>query len=107
MKEGKDIINYMMGVQGIAICMGNGIQCLNITFQVWLPVVNTSQDHHKCYMLHACSFRGQEINTTSSISLLPVRFESPTRSLTGYIGNNVRMRTWCGKSFCMCVVFIG
>lgn len=34
MKEGKDIINYMVGVQRIAICMDNGIQCLNITFQV-------------------------------------------------------------------------
>ena len=74
---------------------------------MWLSVVNTSQDHHKFYMLHACGFRGQEINTSSSINLLPVRFESPTRDLTGYIGNNVRMRTVCGKSFCVCVACIG
>lgn len=34
MEEGKEIKNYTVGVQGVPICMRNGIQCLNIIFQV-------------------------------------------------------------------------
>lgn len=40
MEKGKEIINYTVGVQGIPICMGNGFQCLNLTFQVQLSAVN-------------------------------------------------------------------
>lgn len=31
-EEGKEIINCTVGVQGISICVGNGIQCLHRTF---------------------------------------------------------------------------
>lgn len=38
--------------------MGNGTQCLNTTFQVWLPIVNTTQDfHNKFCMLYASGFK--------------------------------------------------
>lgn len=54
----------------IPICMGNGFQCLNITFQGWLSIVNTTQDYHnQFYIFHASGFEGQEINVTSSIHL--------------------------------------
>lgn len=58
-----------MRVQGTPIRMGNRIQCLNIAYQVWFSIVNTTQDFNKFYMLHASVFRGQEINATSSINL--------------------------------------
>lgn len=57
-------------VQKIPICMGNRTQCLNITSQVWLTIVNTTQNYHnKFYMLQTSGFKGQEINVTSSINL--------------------------------------
>ena len=65
-----------MGVQEIPICMGNKIQGLNITCQVWLPVVNTTQNfYNKLHMLQASGFRGQEINAASSITYHSVRCE--------------------------------
>lgn len=70
MEEGRMIDNYTVGVQGMSICMGSGTQCLNITSQVWLSMVNTTQDYHNIwYILHAFGFKGQEINATSSINL--------------------------------------
>lgn len=45
MEEGKEIKNYTVGVQ-VPICMRNGIQCLNIIFQVQLSIINTTQDYH-------------------------------------------------------------
>lgn len=39
-EDGKKIINYTVGMQGIPICMGNGTHYLNITFQIWLSIVN-------------------------------------------------------------------
>lgn len=43
--------------------MGNETQCLKTTFQVWLSIVNTTQDYCiKFYMLHASGFKGQEFH---------------------------------------------
>lgn len=39
-EDGKKIISYTVGMHGIPICMGNGMHCLNITFQIWLSIVN-------------------------------------------------------------------
>lgn len=50
--------------------MGSRTQCLKITSQVWLSIANTIQDCcNKFFMFQASSFKGQEINATSSISL--------------------------------------
>lgn len=71
-EEGKEIINYTVRVQAIPMCMGNGTHCLNITFQIWLSIVNhnTNQDFHNTLcMLYASGFRGQETDATSSINL--------------------------------------
>lgn len=38
-EEGKEIINYTVGVQGILIHMGNRTHCLNITFPFWLSLL--------------------------------------------------------------------
>lgn len=60
----------MIGAQGIPICMGSGIQCLNITSPVWLSIVNTTQDYRdKFHMLHTSGSKGQKINVTDSINL--------------------------------------
>lgn len=71
-EEGKEIINYTVRVQAVPTCMGNGTHCLNITFQIWLSIVNhnTSQDFHNTLcMLYASDFRGQKINAIRSINL--------------------------------------
>lgn len=65
------IDSYTVGVRGNPFCVGNGIQCLNITSQVWLPIDKTTQDYlNKFYMLQASGFKGQENNAISSINLL-------------------------------------
>lgn len=92
MEEGKEILNCTVGAQGISVCVGNGIQCLHRTFQVWLSIVNTTQDYNiKFYMLHASGFRGQEINAASSINI-PFCEMQVTNKESGYIGNNGRVR---------------
>lgn len=71
-EEGKKFTNYTVRMQGIPICMGNGIHHLNITFQFWLSLVShsTAQNFHdKFYMFHPSAFRGQEINAARSINL--------------------------------------
>lgn len=71
MEQGTKITNYTVGVQEIPICMGNGIQCLKITFQLWLSVANTTQDFHsKFYMLYSSAFIGKEINAIDFRNLL-------------------------------------
>lgn len=55
------VTNYTHGVQEIPVCIGNGTDCLSITFQIWLSLVihNTTQYFHsKFYMLHVSGFRG-------------------------------------------------
>lgn len=53
---------------------------------VLLSVVNTTQDFHNTFfMFHASDFKRKEINF--------VKCGSPTRNLTGYIVNNVKVRT--------------
>lgn len=69
-EEDKEITSYTVGIQGIPTSMGDGIHCLNITFQICLSIVHTTQNfHNKIYMLHVFHFRGQETNSTSSINL--------------------------------------
>lgn len=93
MDEGKKIINYSVGVQGIPISMGIGIQSLDITFHVLLSADDSTQDYHnKLYVLHTSAFRGQEIDATSSKNLPFCKYQLPTRHLTGHIGNTVRVR---------------
>lgn len=93
MEEGKKIINYSVGVQGIPISMGIGIQSLNIIFGMLWPAVESTQDYHnKFYMLRTYAFRGQEIDATSSTNLPFCKCQLPTRNLTGHTGNNVRVK---------------
>lgn len=70
-EKGRVINTYIVGVQGIPICMGNGVLCLEITFQVWLSMINTTQNYLiKFYMLHAPGLKGRGIRDTSAINLM-------------------------------------
>ncbi|XP_036088236.1 endogenous retrovirus group K member 25 Env polyprotein-like [Rousettus aegyptiacus] len=44
-KKGRVIENYTMGTEGMPICMGAGEQCLQLGAQVWLTILQTSEQN--------------------------------------------------------------
>lgn len=64
-EEGKEIVNYIVGIKGILICMVNGMYCLSITSYVWRSRIDratTQNSYRQLPMLGAFGLEGQEIN---------------------------------------------
>ena len=95
MEEGR-MIDTLQEYRVCPFALGNGAQCLKITSQVWLAIVNTARDYHNQFsVLQVSAFKRQEIRLMVPVPEVycSVRCGLSARDLIGCVDNSLRVRS--------------